>query len=278
MTKETAGAEAAAGADGSAEAKATQAGRRYAIERSLAPHVDALWTEAVLLELRLQGVAGTTIAGVLTEVEAHVVDSGEDALTAFGDPVQYARSLDLPSDPHQNLAARPAVVALYAAQVVGAVMMLGGAAALGAREPAAVTWGLVCSAVLATLVGLVVIRNGDQVLRFLVTARARSARSAGALVGGVALVGLVALPAALMRTVAFELPGAVSLGAGALLLASTVVVSVRQGRREPDDLVVSPFDAPAPASHRGTWIAQLALVVPVALTAVALYVLGRALG
>ena len=75
--------------------------------------------QAVLLELRLQGVAGTTIAGVLTEVESHVVDSGEDARSAFGDPVEYARSLELPPDPRQEPDAGAASVAQSAAQVLG---------------------------------------------------------------------------------------------------------------------------------------------------------------
>lgn len=249
--------------------------RRYEIERSLAPHVDPRWAEAVLLELRLQGVAGTTIAGVLAEVESHVVESGEDASSAFGDPVEFARSLDLPADPRQDLTVTPAGAAHSAAQVLGALLLVGGAAALGSGGPAPITWGLLASALAATLVALVAFRNGTRLLRVVVSAPVRSTRFAALIAAGTAGFALVVLPAALLRGVVVELPAALALGTGALLLAVTMAIAVRQGRHEPDDPIVSPFDAPQTDRHRGPWIAQLALILPVALTAVALYALVR---
>lgn len=56
----------------------------------LAPHVDAAWADAFVIELRLRDVPGDVIGDVLTEVDSHVVDSGTSADDAFGDPVQYA--------------------------------------------------------------------------------------------------------------------------------------------------------------------------------------------
>ncbi|QGQ18214.1 hypothetical protein GC089_01680 [Cellulomonas sp. JZ18] len=61
--------------------------------RTIAPHVDAAWRERLVLELRLRDVPGSTIGGALAEVEAHCVDSGQDAATAFGDPAAYAATL-----------------------------------------------------------------------------------------------------------------------------------------------------------------------------------------
>lgn len=72
------------------------------IRGAIAPHVEPDWVEAMLLELRLQGVSGERIGAALAEVEAHVVDSGQNAQEAFGDPVAYARSLDLPPEPEQS--------------------------------------------------------------------------------------------------------------------------------------------------------------------------------
>ncbi|CAM5786850.1 hypothetical protein [Cellulomonas persica] len=254
-------------------------GRRYAIERSLAPHVDAQWAEAVLVELRLQGVAGTAIAEVLSEVESHVVESGEDALTAFGDPVQFAQSLELPADPRQDLTVQPSAVVLSAAQVLGALLVVGGAAALGAGEPAPITWGLLMSALAATLLTLVVLRVGTRLLRVVVSAPVRSRQFAAVVAAGTAAFALVVLPAALLREVVLELPGPLALGLGALTLAATTGFSLWHDRLEPDDLIVSPFDDalddPRDSRHRAPWVAQLALLLPVALAAVAVYVLVR---
>ncbi len=97
---------------------------RYTIERRHAPHVDPRWAEALLLELRLQGVAGARIGAVLAEVDAHVVDSGETAQEAFGDPVAYARSLDLPEDPAQSSSSIGRTVAASAVQTVGMLGVL----------------------------------------------------------------------------------------------------------------------------------------------------------
>ncbi len=249
-------------------------GRRYAIERSLAPHVDAQWAEAVLLELRLQGVAGTTIAGVLTEVEAHVVDSGEDARSAFGDPVEYARSLELAPDPRQDPDAGPAAVAQSAAQVLGVSLLLSGAFALGGREPTAVTWGVLASALAATVVMAVLVRNGERVLRVIVAAPRRLALL-GLVLGAVAFT-LVVLPAALVRGVALRMPGSTALLVGALVLGSATAASVWRARRDADDPVVSPFAEPSATSNRSAWLVHVPLLATVVLAAVAMFVLGRA--
>ena len=73
------------------------AARRYALEREVAPHVEPEWAEAVLLELRLLGVDGTRIGAALAEVDSHCVESGQTAEESFGDPVAYARRLELPA-------------------------------------------------------------------------------------------------------------------------------------------------------------------------------------
>ena len=60
-------------------------------DRKLAPHVDPAWAEAMLIELRLQGVAGSDIGAALSEVESHCAEGGTAARDSFGDPTDYAR-------------------------------------------------------------------------------------------------------------------------------------------------------------------------------------------
>ncbi|WP_250446830.1 hypothetical protein [Actinotalea sp. C106] len=71
--------------------------RRYALERELAPHVEETWAEAFILELRLRGVPGPRIADALVEADSHCAESGTPASEAFGDAVEYAASLELPT-------------------------------------------------------------------------------------------------------------------------------------------------------------------------------------
>jgi hypothetical protein len=70
--------------------------RRYAMEPDLAPHVEEPWVESFIVELRLLGVEGARIGAALSEVESHCVESHDSAQQAFGDPAEYARSLQLP--------------------------------------------------------------------------------------------------------------------------------------------------------------------------------------
>ncbi|MCC2314345.1 hypothetical protein [Cellulomonas xiejunii] len=60
---------------------------------TFAPHVEPAWRDAFVMELRLHDVPGPSIGEALGEVEAYCADAGEDALSAFGDPAAYARSL-----------------------------------------------------------------------------------------------------------------------------------------------------------------------------------------
>ncbi|MBO3087922.1 hypothetical protein [Cellulomonas dongxiuzhuiae] len=60
---------------------------------ALAPHVEARWRDAFVSELRLRDVTGDAIGDALGEVDAHCADAGQDAASAFGDPVGYARTL-----------------------------------------------------------------------------------------------------------------------------------------------------------------------------------------
>lgn len=73
--------------------------KRRSFEQELAPHVEKRWAESFIVELRLQGVSGKNLGAALAEVNSHCAESGESAQQVFGDPVEYAKSLHLPSDP-----------------------------------------------------------------------------------------------------------------------------------------------------------------------------------
>lgn len=58
--------------------------------------MDEEWAESFVVEQRLLGVEGAHIGAALSEVESHCSENGQSAQLAFGTPVEYARSLQLP--------------------------------------------------------------------------------------------------------------------------------------------------------------------------------------
>lgn len=94
------------------------------IEARLAPHVDAKWASAVILQLRMRGVSGEQIGEALAEVESHVVESGESAQDAFGEPVAYAKALNLPVAPGQTFPAIATAVLPVLIQIAGMGLVL----------------------------------------------------------------------------------------------------------------------------------------------------------
>jgi len=247
--------------------------RRFTIELALAPHVEPTWTQDVLLELRLQGVDGVDIAHALTEVEAHVVATGEDARTAFGDPVAYARALALPpADPSD---ARTADLVQSAAQIVGVIVLFGGASALGRDAQAAVSWGMLASALLATGATALLLRHGERALRAVVRSRVRPLLVTLLSVALVAAVVLAVLPTLLVTRTAFTLAAGVALAVGAVLFLGATASGVVRSVRAPADPVAD-AESGRPASRQWAWLSSVPLVVAVVLGVVAMYFLGRA--
>ena len=67
------------------------------IEGQLAPDIDVRWSHRFLIELRAMNTPGSDIGSAMVEANTHVKDSGQDPWTLFGDPANYAKSLDLPT-------------------------------------------------------------------------------------------------------------------------------------------------------------------------------------
>ncbi|MFT4294553.1 MAG: hypothetical protein QM582_03975 [Micropruina sp.] len=238
------------------------------IRQAIAPHVEPGWVEGMLLELRLQGVSGEQIGAALAEVEAHVVDSGQGAQEAFGDPVEYARSLGLPPSPEQSRAATlkssvPVLIQLFGMVCVSAAMPWG-VAAVGVAP------SLLAGLVLAGLLPVVGIAFGDQLLRaivehpvvvFVVTLVALGAVSGG----------LVALSRLGLDQPLFDLPRPVVLLAGLIALAVGTWAAVRSDAEVPD-VVSSPVPGsamPRPGVRHWAWTA---LPIPVAAVAIVLLI------
>lgn len=51
------------------------------------------YRQSLILALRLKDVPGDRIGEIVAEVESHVADTGEDPVSAFGEPRAYAASL-----------------------------------------------------------------------------------------------------------------------------------------------------------------------------------------
>jgi hypothetical protein len=234
------------------------------IERALAPHVDPAWAEALLLELRMLDVPGPRIGAVLAEVEAHVVDSGEAAQDAFGDPVPYARSLGLSPAGATGRSSMVATMLPVTAQVVGMSLTIGGAFALAAGARVTVTSGGLVSAVLFGAALLALVLAPATVLRLLL----RSAWVAAALIA--AFLVVVALPAALARGTLLTLPPVPTLLAGGVLLIGATAAALWSALRTDPDLVTSPVPGTRdPGKPSWALVVLPHLMVPVATLALA---------
>ena len=246
--------------------------RRYAIERELAPHVDPSWAEAMLLELRIEGVAGDRIGEALSEVDSHCAESGESAHDAFGDPVAYARSLGLPRSPDQGAAAIVATVLPTLVQLAGMFLTLWSVPALVTGDPVEITVGQVLAAVVLVGAILLLAWRSEPVLRALVRRPV-----VGTIAFGAASAALV-VPLLLLRGVLLVLPAAVTCGVGVALLVAGVAVELSQVRRPDDaDPVVAPLQDERVAARRrreGRRVRLLGVLLVPAWTVVVAVLLG----
>ncbi|MEK8228436.1 hypothetical protein NKG05_23990 [Oerskovia sp. M15] len=124
-----------------------------------------------MIELRLLDVPGDVLGAALAEVESHCAESGEKASEVFGDPVAYARSLDLPVQP----AGRWDVVTVLGpvgSQVLGMLVLgWGGGAAVNAWRTGeadatvGLTVGMLLMVVVLGVALLLLARHSSTVLR-----------------------------------------------------------------------------------------------------------------
>ncbi len=194
------------------------------------------YCDALLQALRMRDVPGDRIGAVLTEVRAHLADSGEDPVEAFGTPEGYADAL-AGEAPARTRRSRVAEALTGAAFVLGVCWLLEGAVAAATGEGARLGPVAPLSAAVAAL-------GAPWVLAELVSAsRVRMARGIGAFV--VAAAGLGALGMLAGEDAGLPVPTAVPLVLGALALALGAGTVARTA-----DPVVSPFDSPGDVQAR----------------------------
>lgn len=199
---------------GGARQKATD--RRHALERTLAPHVDVRWADALVVELTRLGAGGTDVVAALSAVEAHCAATGEHPGLAFGEPVAYADSLELaPSG--DVLRARRTLLGLRLVPVVigvaGTLLAVMGAASLREGLDAVVTNGFLVSAGLFVLAIVALVRFSTTVLR------ASGSNPALVVLGTVVLGGgVVLVPALLLDEPVVALDALVTTVVGGMLV------------------------------------------------------------
>ena len=224
----------------------------------LAPHVERKWAEKMVIELRLQGVAGPDIGAALAEVESHCAESRQTAKAAFGEPVEYARSLELPADASQEPAAIGRAVAPVIVQVIGSFAVLAAVPALRHGAPVDVQTGQVVwlLAFLAVAAGLVL--AAESILRLLLQ------RPVMGMLAGAALMLLLVVPSILLPWSVAQVPALLVLVLGLVLLGGGAAWSWQRARSEPTDAIISPVPGAAASSGSDRGRLLRTLVVPAA--------------
>src|SRR5690554_3184895 len=214
--------------------------RHSAAARS--PHVEGDWADAFVLELRLLDVHGTVIGDALAEVDSHCADSGEGARETFGDPVEYARSLDLPRMPDAGW--RGLVPVLVPVEVQLAGMFAVSAAAGPLRQDRAVdlTLGILVGALVLLLATVALAVWADAILRLFVRRPVIASITFGAVVTASALPVVLLGVSEPIASVSAPL----ALGAGILLLVVGCVLELRRQDGDADPVVDPRTEPEAP--------------------------------
>ena len=214
--------------------------KKHRMERELAPNLEPEWTSKFLIELRLQGVAGQDIGVALAEANSHCTESGESAAAAFGDPEEYARSLQLPPSPAQSPEAVRTAVLPTVVQLAGMLAVQATAAPLAKGEPLfEVTWGLLGSLVAVTVAVLFLARITPSILRRIV--KAKSWKSITVLTGCFILAAIAgALPVILLDGIAAQVPVWAVLVGGVVVLSGGAVWDYRSAYLKDMDLISQP--------------------------------------
>lgn len=201
---------------------------------ALAPHVERSWLDAFVLALRVSGVPGTLIGDALAEVESHCAEAGESAADAFGDPVAYAQSLELPPDESLESEIRWGGV-WSGLQLVALFAVPAAVRGLVRGEPVNVTGGMLLTVVL--MLGIVAVLGARSTWAMRTVVERPGLAS---IMLGVSFM-MVVLPSALWREIVVSLPPVPVLVVGALLLVVGTAWSVR-ALGTPDD-IVGPSDS-----------------------------------
>lgn len=208
--------------------------------------LDRSWEKAFVVECRVRDYTGKSIGDALAQVESHCLATGEDVNQAFGDPVAYATSLDLPKT-------RGSIRAIAASGLLGLISLFlipGAIAGIVRESPLFLTTGqiIVYAIVLAATLALGVLPRPT--LRTLLSLNRGQSIVIGTLVVGLWIGIMLLAPAPV------ELPAGWSVAIGGVCLAAAVAIGWRALGPDPVSL-----PDPNPGHGLGTRIG-LALIWP----------------
>lgn len=214
--------------------------KKHRLELELAPNLEREWTSKFLIELRLQGVSGQDIGVALAEANSHCAESGESAAAAFGDPEEYAKSLQLPASPAQNSEAVRSAVLPTVVQLAGMFAVQATAAPLAKDERLLeITWGLLGSVAATATIVLLLAHFTPALLRRI--AMAKAWKVAVVLAGCFIFAAAAgALPVILLSNTAAQVPAWAILAAGIAVLSAGAIWDYRSAYLKDMDLIAQP--------------------------------------
>ncbi|MDO5502064.1 MAG: hypothetical protein Q4G67_02710 [Actinomycetia bacterium] len=234
----------------------------------VAPHLEKDWRDSFIIEARLKGVPGNVIGDALVTADSHVVESGESAHQAFGDPKVYAR---------ETAAATPTKGLGMGIPPLSIVAVLAGLFGMFAFVSAVEAWyaGTAVTITAGTLAGLGVLLAlvaasvmwSEQVLRVAVERRALFALGVP-----VVLIALFVGIFLVLRQELFEVSAsAYGVGGACLLILGSVLMFFSV--TDDDDGITAPGEPVAPSTRTRL---TAALVMPVMTVLVLLFTVGLA--
>lgn len=205
--------------------------------RTRAPHLDATWADAFIIELRLRGASGAAIGAALLEVEFHMAEHGGQVAEVFGKPATYAASLKLPDTQQWTTSEVTRMCVKGSLGVLGIWLLLTGVDPLrigGAASLQHVAMGTVVLANIALAVALTT--WGTAILRLLLD------HSLVGIALMVAVFATVVVLAVLVPGPVVLVPPPVALGGGLIAIAAlaAIVVSERRRGTAPEDPISFP--------------------------------------
>lgn len=238
-------------------------------EAGVAPHVEARWAEEFIMELRLGSVAGTEIGAALAEVESYCADSGEQAIDAFGPPIDYARALNLETSAVQSPRRILAGVLPTLAQLAGMSAVVWSAPALARGDDLALTMGMIINMVILALTLGAISLWSEPVLRLILF------RPWIAWVVFMVVITAAVVPVATLREPVLTVAAAAALGGGTLVLlvglAGEIAQTRRASRQNGQDVLAAPLEGSGRVmmrARRGRWLSGLRIALIPAATVV----------
>jgi len=215
--------------------------------------VDEKWAGGFILELVVLHIEGARIGAALSEVESHCSDSGQSAQQAFGDPIEYARGLQLPVETDHSARGMLRSVAPVMVQVLGMTVLNWSFEDWLRRQQLEITTGHLVNQLVFLLVLVALFRFADALYRTAARHPIRSAILLFLAFTATAATGVAALM--LLDEVIWLVPAGWGLAAGATTLAGGVVWAVARLRAYGSEEVriTSPFEpADTSSSNKAT--------------------------